>query len=167
MLPEDRKSKAQLPQWLPQNYRQLWKWNQSERTEPEVETNDEDVAIQECLDTTLLKDRLLEEGKEKCLDTRIVSNSITDSQKSQQLVVKVPCVQPYERTVTSRPVTFTCQQCNQSVTQERMPGPMPSYCSDRCRLDAAAARKRASRATTGKNKGKRGRPKKINGLSQL
>jgi len=155
---EEIKSQVQLPQWLPQKYRQLWKWNQSQRTEPEVETNDEEIATQKCLDTTLLKDRLLEETKEKCLDTRIVSDSITDSQKPPQLVIKVPCVQPYERVVTSRPVTFTCQQCNKSVTQERMPGPIPSYCSDRCRLDAAAARKRASRAITGKNQGKRGRP---------
>lgn len=152
---EELKSQVQLPQWLPQKYRQLWKWNQLEQTEPEVETNDEEVAIQKCLDTTLL-----EETEEKCLDTRVVSDSITDNQKSQQLVVKVPCVQPYERVVTSRLVSFTCQQCNKSVTQERMPGPMPSYCGDRCRLDAAAARKRVSRATTGKNQGKRGRPTK-------
>ena len=93
-------------------------------------------------------------------------NTMSDKDLSKNkervsIVVSVPQVKPYERIVTSRPVTFTCQQCNQTVTQERMPGPMPSYCSGRCRLDAAAIRKRASRATTGKNKGKRGRPYKI------
>ena len=77
------------------------------------------------------------------------------------IVVSVPQIKPYERMVTSRPVTFTCQYCQQTVTQERMPAPMPSYCSERCRLNAAATRKRVSRATTGKNKGRRGRPKRI------
>lgn len=87
---------------------------------------------------------------------------LSKNKERVSIVVSVPQVKPYERIVTSRPVTFTCQQCNQTVTQERMPGPMPSYCSDHCRLDAAATRKRASRAITGKNKGTRGRPKKIN-----
>lgn len=90
------------------------------------------------------------------------NKDLSKNQKQVSIVVNVPYVKPYERIVTSRPVTFTCQQCDQSVTQERMPGPMPSYCGNRCRLNAAAARKRASRVTTGKNKGKRGRPKKIN-----
>lgn len=88
------------------------------------------------------------------------NKDLSKNQKQVSIVVNVPCVKPYERIVTSRPVTFTCQQCDQTVTQERMPGPISSYCSNRCRLDAAAARKRISRATTGKNKGKRGRPKK-------
>lgn len=88
--------------------------------------------------------------KEKCLDTP----------QRLSVVVKVPQVKGYERVVTAREITFTCQRCDQTVTQERMPGPLPSYCSDRCRLDAAATRKRASRAITGKNKGKRGRPRK-------
>ena len=93
-------------------------------------------------------------------------NTMSDKDLSKNkervsIVVNVPQVKPYERVVTSRPVTFTCQYCDQTVTQERMPAPMPLYCSDRCRLDVAAIRKRASRAITGKNKGKRGRPKKI------
>lgn len=86
---------------------------------------------------------------------------LSKKQERVSIVVSVPQVKPYERIVTSRRVTFTCQQCNQTVTQERMPSPTPLYCNERCRLDAAAARKRASRAITGKNKGRRGRPKKI------
>lgn len=161
---EDTRGKAQLPQWLPQKYRHLWKWDKSNQPEPEVKTNWVEVALQKCLDTTLLKDRLLlESAEEKCLDTISIPESITNSQKPQRLiVVSVPQVKAYERVVTSRPVTFTCQHSNQTVIQERMPGPIPSYCSARCQLDAAAARKRASRAITGKNKGRRGRPKKIN-----
>lgn len=120
--------------------------SKSNKPEPEVKTNSVEVVAQECL-----------------VDTIPVADSITDTQKPQRLiVVNVPQVKPYERVVTSRDVTFTCKQCIQTVIQERMPGPLPSYCSDRCRGNAAANRKRASRATTGKNKGTRGRPKKIN-----
>lgn len=85
----------------------------------------------------------------------------TKQTQQWQMVVKVPRIKPYKRLVTSRPITFTCARCDLTVTQERMPGPLPLYCSDRCRLSAAAIRKRASRALTGKNKGKRGRPRKM------
>ena len=39
----------------------------------------------------------------------------------------------YHRTITSRPITFVCRGCKQEVTQERLPGPTPRYCSDGCR----------------------------------
>jgi hypothetical protein len=34
----------------------------------------------------------------------------------------------YQRQLATRPVTFTCVMCKQTVTQERYPGPTPRYC---------------------------------------
>ena len=51
------------------------------------------------------------------------------------VVVSVPLVLAYERVVTRRSVTLTCACCGQTVTQERMPGPLLWYCSARCRVD--------------------------------
>jgi hypothetical protein len=42
----------------------------------------------------------------------------------------------YHRTISSRPITFVCSVCRQKVTQERLPGPTPSYCSDICKDEA-------------------------------
>jgi hypothetical protein len=42
----------------------------------------------------------------------------------------------YQRTIETRPVTFLCRICRETVTQERLPGPMPLYCSDTCREEA-------------------------------
>lgn len=120
------------------------------------------TASQKRLDTPSIKPGVSEpETSKKCLDT--VPRQDTDIEKAprqKSIVVSVPQVKGYERVVIAREVTFTCEHCEQTVTQERMPGPLPVYCSDRCRLDAAATRKRAFRAETGKNKGKRGRPRK-------
>lgn len=46
-------------------------------------------------------------------------------------------VRPYDqpvycRTVRTRLVTFTCQWCGQTVTQQRYPGPLPRYCDAFC-----------------------------------
>jgi hypothetical protein len=35
----------------------------------------------------------------------------------------------HTRTITTRPVTFVCKWCNQSVTEDRYPGPPPCYCA--------------------------------------
>lgn len=42
----------------------------------------------------------------------------------------------YSRTITSRTIRFTCQQCGDRVTQERFPGPAPVYCSADCKQEA-------------------------------
>jgi hypothetical protein len=34
----------------------------------------------------------------------------------------------YTRTITSRPVAFTCQRCGKEATREQFPGPKPKYC---------------------------------------
>lgn len=34
----------------------------------------------------------------------------------------------YTRTITSRPVEFTCQRCGKTTTREQFPGPTPKYC---------------------------------------
>lgn len=141
--------KVKWPNWLPQKYRQLWKWGGKEK-------HDFDEGVLEVgLDTPEM------ETLEMCLDTTLVSDTfMLNSQHQKSIAINVPKIKSYERVVTSRPVTFTCQYCGEILTQLRMPGPLPTYCSDRCRLDAAATRKKAVRAETGKNQGKRGRPKK-------
>ncbi len=52
-------------------------------------------------------------------------------------------VEDYTRTIVSRPVTFTCQQCGGVVTQQRFPSPTPAYCGEAC---AAEARREQTRA---------------------
>jgi hypothetical protein len=41
-----------------------------------------------------------------------------------------------------RPVTFTCRDCGQTVTEERAPGPTPRYCAS-CSADPVRIRERA------------------------
>lgn len=72
-----------------------------------------------------------------------------------------PRLRPITRLVPEKLVSFDCVVCGKHVEQMRLPGPKPKYCSDRCRKDAEALRKRQLRSVTGKNHGKRGRPKKI------
>ncbi len=45
-------------------------------------------------------------------------------------------VPAYHRTISTRKVTFTCQGCKQTVTQERLPGPTPRYCSNTCQSES-------------------------------
>ena len=125
----------------------MWKWGESSQAD-----NNEVESV--CLDTPEM------ETLEKCLDTTLPDTFILGSNQQKSIAINVSKIKSYERVVTSRPVTFTCQYCGEILTQLRMPGPLPTYCSDRCRLDAAATRKKAVRAETGKNQGKRGRPKK-------
>ncbi len=49
-------------------------------------------------------------------------------------------VPAYLRQVSTRPVTFTCEMCKQTVTQQRYPGPTPKYCSEVCAQNAVEAR---------------------------
>lgn len=172
------RGKVKWPEWLPKKYRRLWNWGKSDEPDslekclntPLAQDTLEETVEEECFDLMQLLDRTLAEDYtvptstllKKCLDTAPIQDKEKPS-KQKSVVVKVPQVRGYERVVTAREVTFTCLQCEQTVTQERMPGPLPSYCSDRCRLDAAAARKKAVRAMTGKNLGKRGRPRKGDG----
>lgn len=48
----------------------------------------------------------------------------------------------YERTLRTRPVTFTCTTCDKTVTQERYPGRTPLYCSETCQTQGTLAKKR-------------------------
>lgn len=48
----------------------------------------------------------------------------------------------YTRTIATRPVTFTCEHCTRTVTQQRFPGPTPRYCGDWCRRQAQRTRTR-------------------------
>jgi|SRR5579883_795647 hypothetical protein len=55
----------------------------------------------------------------------------------------LPYDQPvYRRTITTRPVTFTCVRCAQTVTQQRFPGPVPRYCGPWCQRQAQQAQTR-------------------------
>ena len=49
----------------------------------------------------------------------------------------------YSRTLTTRQVTFTCQQCGKTVSQQRFPGPSPRYCGDTCKQEATRVGTRA------------------------
>jgi len=49
----------------------------------------------------------------------------------------------YTRTVTTRPVTFTCAVCARTLTQQRFPGPLPRYCGAGCQASARRALTRA------------------------
>lgn len=48
----------------------------------------------------------------------------------------------YSRQVFTRPITFTCIVCEQTVTQQRYPGHTPLYCSDACQEERVVARTR-------------------------
>ena len=48
----------------------------------------------------------------------------------------------YSREVFTRPVTFTCIVCGETVTQQRYPGHTPLYCSDACKDERVAERTR-------------------------
>jgi hypothetical protein len=45
-------------------------------------------------------------------------------------------IEDYTRTITTRPLTFTCRWCQRTVTQQRFPGPRPVYCSEECKTEA-------------------------------
>lgn len=38
-------------------------------------------------------------------------------------------VAAHARTIRERPVTFRCQECGDTVTESRRPGPTPRYCN--------------------------------------
>ena len=42
----------------------------------------------------------------------------------------------YTREIATRPVMFTCTWCQDTVTQQRFPGPLPAYCSEGCKKEA-------------------------------
>jgi hypothetical protein len=48
----------------------------------------------------------------------------------------------YHREVWTRPITFTCVVCGDTVTQQRYPGHTPLYCSDTCKEERVAAKTR-------------------------
>ncbi len=48
--------------------------------------------------------------------------------KQRELQVYDAVQGEYTRTITSRPVAFTCQQCGREDTREQFPGPTPKYC---------------------------------------
>lgn len=68
----------------------------------------------------------------------------------------------HTREVLTRPVTFTCVVCGETVTQERFPAPPPKYCSDECRGESRRQKQRAlMQSRRSKHPaGKPGRPRK-------
>lgn len=170
IIREAQDGKPKYPAWLPGKYRLLKaesaKPNHSEKRLDTSSSQDDIFWAGHSATEAETRENSLgtssDEDDIPLLSTTSMPNTVTESpSKQKSVVVKVSQVKGYERVIDLRPVTFTCLHCGQTVTQERMPGPLPAYCSERCRLDAAATRKRAFRAETGKNKGKRGRPKKI------
>lgn len=45
----------------------------------------------------------------------------------------------YQRTISTRLVTFTCVKCGAVITEQRFPGPSPRYCSEACKQEAGQA----------------------------
>jgi len=49
-------------------------------------------------------------------------------------------VPSYTREIVTRPIRFTCAWCQDTVTQQRFPGPLPAYCSEgRCHINVSEA----------------------------
>jgi len=78
-------------------------------------------------------------------------NGVAEQDAPQRRVVEIfgdladvlPYTQPvYCRTIETRLVTFTCEGCTRTVTQQRFPGPVPRYCGDWCRYQAQRLRTR-------------------------
>jgi len=51
-------------------------------------------------------------------------------------------VSSYTREITTRPIRFICAWCENTVTQQRFPGPLPVYCSEDCKKEAQRAQTR-------------------------
>jgi len=51
-------------------------------------------------------------------------------------------VPSYTREITTRPIRFICAWCQDTVTQQRFPGPIPAYCSEDCQKEAQRAQTR-------------------------
>ncbi len=51
-------------------------------------------------------------------------------------------VTSYTREIATRPIRFTCAWCENTVTQQRFPGPLPAYCSKTCKKEAQRAQTR-------------------------
>ncbi len=45
-------------------------------------------------------------------------------------------VPSYTREIATRPIWFICAWCENMVTQQRFPGPLPVYCSEECKKEA-------------------------------
>ncbi len=51
-------------------------------------------------------------------------------------------VPSYTREIATRPIRFICAWCENTVTQQRFPGPLPAYCSEDCTKEAQRAQTR-------------------------
>ena len=51
-------------------------------------------------------------------------------------------VPSYTREIATRPIRFICAWCQDTVTQQRFPGPLPAYCSEDCQKEAQRAQTR-------------------------
>src|ERR687883_2137723 len=58
----------------------------------------------------------------------------------------------------TRPVSFTCMGCGQTITQERFPGPTPRYCSPGCQARATEERRREQTPARGRRYRERHKP---------
>lgn len=69
--------------------------------------------------------------------------STVEEQRPRQVVTQKRAhgLEPYQRMIQMRLVTFTCAWCQQEVTQQRYPG-KPRYCSEPCEQEATRAKTR-------------------------
>lgn len=64
--------------------------------------------------------------------------------------------QAHSRVISTRPVTFQCAACGEQVTEDRYPGPTPTYC--RPCGEKIARENNARRVREHREKKRRGRP---------
>lgn len=138
IIREDQKGKPKYPAWLPSKYRRLL----VESAEPNHD--------KKRLDTSSIESDIFWAGHSATqaeprenslgtssnqddippLSTTSMPSTVTvHPSKQKSVVVKVSQVKAKERVVGLRSITFTCNHCGQTVTQERMPGPLPAYSS--------------------------------------
>lgn len=74
-------------------------------------------------------------------------------------------VRSHIRCLRSRPITFACAWCGDTVTLWAFPGPPIRYCSEECKIDARreqvrqANQRRRERCRVGQPSKSRGRPR--------
>jgi hypothetical protein len=60
----------------------------------------------------------------------------------------------YKRVIKTQPITFTCEECGEEVTEDQSPGGTPQYCSD-CIRDVRKQQNRERVRHYGERKRKR------------
>lgn len=101
-------------------------------------------AMRQQLRATLaaLDEQLAEYEPEKPMVAACKPQKPAKEKSAQKATMEPEQAQSITRTVYTRPVTFKCQWCHQTVTEDRFPSHMPLYCQN------SACKQAATRAKT-------------------